>query len=174
MIFISVNVLCILLISVINLEKLRSSHSMRRCVMKGLFWLGAAVAAALMGWLVAANWTVLASATALNFGFVSLQAPLGLLLLAIMVTLALAMAALSAAQRVASRRENRDLIDEVRRLQALADQAEGSRMENLQRQISTEFRLLTDCLQALGSRLEAEASDPSAEPSRLPLVKLGP
>ena len=73
-------------------------------------------------------------------------------------------------------KETRKLLKEVQRAHDLADQAEASRIENLHRLISTEFRLLNDRLGAIVAVAEPVSGpaneDPEGEGRPLSLTEL--
>lgn len=107
-----------------------------------------ALMAVLLGTLVAAlaftNWQTLATPTQVNLLVTRMEAPLGLLMLALTAALFLVFIAVTLHGQFGSLLESRRLLKEVQRLRGLADQAETSRIENLHQLIATEFRLLNE------------------------------
>lgn len=111
--------------------------------------------AVLLGTLIAAlafaNWPTLATPTQINLLVTRLEAPLGLLMLALTAALFLVFIAVTLRGQLGSLLESRRLLKDVQRLQSLADQAEDSRIESLRQLIATEFRQLNDRVSSLQS-----------------------
>lgn len=106
---------------------------------------------AIIGALAFLNWSTLMQPAPLNLVVATVDAPLGVVILAVaggMLTLFL-LAYLQ--NQIASLLETRRLLKEVQRVQELADKAEASRIENLHQLIATEFRLLNERLGGAGS-----------------------
>lgn len=90
------------------------------------------------------NWNTLTAMAPIDLVVWQVNAPLGVVLLAVAgVLLAFFMVAYLQNQ-IGSLLETRKLLKEIQRVQALADTAEASRIENLHQLISTEFRLLNE------------------------------
>jgi len=105
-----------------------------------LAWGALAIVAALC----VLNWQTLAAPAPLDLVLWQVNAPLGVVLLALAgVLLSLFMIAYLYNQ-IDALLENRKLLKEIQRVQELADKAEASRIENLHQLISTEFRLLNE------------------------------
>ena len=98
-----------------------------------------------------ANWPTLATPTQINLLVTRLEAPLGLLMLALTAALFLVFIAVTLRGQLGSLLESRRLLKDVQRLQSLADQAEDSRIESLRQLIATEFRQLNDRVSSLQS-----------------------
>lgn len=88
------------------------------------------------------NWHTLAAPAPLDLVLWQGEAPLGIVLLAMAGVLLAFFLFAYLNNQISSLLENRKLLKEIQRVQALADKAEASRMENLHQLISTEFRLL--------------------------------
>lgn len=131
------------------------------------WWLTALVATVIAA-LAVTNWSVLVQPTSVNLLVTQVDAPLGLMMLALAGVLLGLFGLAVIGGHVASLLETRRLLKEVHRLQALADQAEASRVEGLQRLISNEFRQLNERLNRLNVPVAPELEDLS----KLPLVKL--
>ena len=98
--------------------------------------------------LAALNWSTLMVPATLDLVVTQVQLPLG----ATMLGLAGVLVALSfvayLSNQIGSLLETRKLLQEIHRVQNLADKAEASRLENLHQLIATEFRLLDERLSA--------------------------
>jgi hypothetical protein len=92
------------------------------------------------------NWQTLSARAPLDLVLWQGEAPLGIVLLVMAGVLLAFFLFAYLNNQVSSLLENRKLLKEIQRVQALADKAEASRMENLQQLISTEFRLLNERL----------------------------
>jgi len=79
----------------------------------------------------ALNWPVFMAPTALNLGFTSVQAPLGLVMLGALVIITLAFVAYMATWQARTLSESRMHAKEMARLHTLADKAEASRIAEL-------------------------------------------
>lgn len=116
-----------------------------------LAWIVTAVVAAL----AALNWQVLSALAPVNLGLVTVQLPLGLVLLGVAAVLATLFFLASVQQTIASLLETRRLLREMQRVQELADKAELSRLDSLHQAMTDEFRrvhLRLDGLKAAGDR----------------------
>ena len=115
-----------------------------------LFWV---VAAAIVG-LSALNWSTLMAAAPLNLVVAQIEAPLGAPMLGLFgVFVALFFIAYLQSQ-VRLLLETRRLLKDVQRVQDLADRAEASRIEGLDRRLTTEFKRLDERLNSLTSLLQ--------------------
>lgn len=119
-----------------------------------LAWLCAAIVAVL----VFRNWSSLMAPAPLDLIVAQVQAPLGVVILSLAAALVALFGIAYLHHRIGTLIETRKQLKEVQRLQDLADKAEASRIENLHRLISTEFRLLNE-------RLGPRAAPATAEPT---------
>ncbi|MFZ2651316.1 MAG: LapA family protein [Burkholderiaceae bacterium] len=108
--------------------------------------------AGLVAVLAAVNWTTLMAAAPLNLVVAEVQAPLGVVLLAMAVALAAVFLVAYLRHQIGSLLEARRLLKEIQRVQQLADQAEASRIESLRQLITAEFRRLDERM-SLSERL---------------------
>jgi uncharacterized integral membrane protein len=102
----------------------------------------AMLALLLLAVFAALNWAVLSAPAAVSFGFVTAQAPAGVIVLAFAIGFALAFVAYAAWQRTAQLIEARRVAQEVRELRALAESAEASRLHALREELTAEFAAL--------------------------------
>ena len=103
------------------------------------------------------NWQTLAAVAPLDLVVWQGDAPLGIVLLAMAGVLLVFFLFAYLNNQISSLLENRKLLKEIQRVQALADKAEASRMENLHQLISTEFRLLSALMERPGRVWTREA-----------------
>lgn len=103
---------------------------------------------------VAVNWSAIMAPTSLSLIFTSIQAPLGLLLLAITALLVVLFLAFVVYVQGAVMVERRRLARELADQRALADQAEASRLTELRGFMQTEFARLTTQNEALRAGIE--------------------
>lgn len=136
-------------------------------VSKLLAWGALAIVAALC----ALNWHTLSATAPLDMVVWQGEAPLGLVLLAVAGVLLAFFLIAYLSNQISSLLEQRKLLKEIQRVQALADKAEASRMENLQRLIATEFRLLHERLGAASVESMPAASQ-QEQPQPLSLTEL--
>ena len=129
------------------------------------YWL-AAVLAALMALFCAMNWPALTAESALNFGVMQVQAPMGVIMLTLMAAFAGVLLLVLLYSRIGSLRETRALHRDLRTAHDVAERAESSRFEGLQHLVVTEFRMLNERITALDSTLAARDAKPDS------LVKL--
>lgn len=101
--------------------------------------------------LIVLNWPTLMTPAPLNLVFAEVQAPLGVVMLAITGVLVALFFIAYLQNLIGSLLETRRLLKEVQRVQDLADKAEASRVENLHQLIATEFRLLHERLNSVGA-----------------------
>lgn len=111
--------------------------------------------AMLMVVLTVLNWGTLTTPTLVNLLVAEIQAPLGFLMLLLAGMLMIAFVVLLMRSRIGAMLESNKLLKEVQRLQALADQAEASRIEGLQQRMLAEF-------EGLHARLDASPEQPLA------------
>ncbi len=116
------------------------------------------VAVALVGALVVLNWSVLMAPAELELLFARIQAPLGVVLLGLSGVLVALFFVAYMQNQIGSLLEAKRLLKEVQRAHELADKAEASRVENLHRLITNEFRRLNE-------RLDAAAAKPAEPPA---------
>lgn len=112
------------------------------------------------------NWHTLMATAPLDMVVWQGDAPLGLVLLAVAGVLLAFFLFAYLSNQISSLLEHRKLLKEIQRVQALADKAEASRMENLHRLIATEFRLLNE---RLGSSTVDSTTEPSQQDLQQPL-----
>ncbi len=112
------------------------------------------------------NWHTLMLPAPLDLVVLQVQAPLGAVLLAVAGVLLAFFLVAYLNNQISSLMESRKLLKEIQRVQALADTAEASRIENLHQLISTEFRLLHERIGA--SMVETMPSE-SRQESQQPL-----
>jgi len=101
-------------------------------------------ALAIVGALCVLNWGTLSAQAPLDLVLWQIQAPLGIVLLGVAGVIFAFFLMAYLYNQIGSLLETRKLLKEIRRVQELADKAEASRMENLHQLISTEFRLLNE------------------------------
>lgn len=114
---------------------------------------------ALVAGLAALNWGTLTAAAPLDLVFAQVQAPLGVVLLGLAAVLVALFFVAHLRTQIGSLLENRRLLKEIQRVQALADQAEASRIDSLKLLITNEFKLLNERLGAATSPTGAEHSE---------------
>ncbi len=106
-------------------------------------------AVALVAGLSALNWSTLRAAAPLDLVVAQVQAPLGVVMLAMAAVLVALFVIAYLRHQVVSMLETRKLLKEVQRVQSLADGAEASRIDSLRRAMVDEFRQLNERLAAL-------------------------
>jgi uncharacterized integral membrane protein len=87
---------------------------------------------------VVLNWTAISAPTALSLGVATVQAPLGVVLLGMVVVLTLVFAAYMAFEQLAVLQETRRQARALEESRRLADEAEASRFTELRRVLETE------------------------------------
>lgn len=117
-------------------------------------WLAAALAI-LTALFCTLNWVALTTPSAVNLGFMQVEAPFGLVLLGLTAAFLTVLLAVMLSGRLAGMRESRALHRDLQAAQALADSAEASRFENLQCLIAAEFRTLNERCNGIESALHA-------------------
>jgi len=110
-----------------------------------LAWGFAAIVAAL----AALNWPALMAPAALNLVVATVSVPLGAVMLGVSAALVALFSVAYLRTQIGSLLETRKLLQEIQRVQGLADKAEASRVESLQQSISSEFRRLHERLNAM-------------------------
>ncbi|MCB2000034.1 MAG: LapA family protein [Burkholderiaceae bacterium] len=114
------------------------------------------------------NWQTLAAVAPLDLVVWQGDAPLGIVLLAMAGVLLVFFLFAYLNNQISSLLENRKLLKEIQRVQALADKAEASRMENLHQLISTEFRLLNERIATTNvMAVPSDANQEQAQPLSL-------
>jgi ABC-type multidrug transport system fused ATPase/permease subunit len=98
--------------------------------------------------LAALNWSTLMVPATLDLVVTQVQVPLGATMLGLAGVLVALLFVAYLSNQIGSLLETRKLLQEIHRVQNLADKAEASRLENLHHLIATEFRLLDERLSA--------------------------
>ena len=99
---------------------------------------------ALLAAFVALNWAAFTASTSLTLGFSSVQAPLGLVMLALSALLALVFLGFAFSVRTAALLEGRRQMKELQAQRELADKAEASRITRLQQSLEAGFERMTE------------------------------
>jgi hypothetical protein len=107
------------------------------------------------------NWGVFVTPTALSLGFMSVDAPLGLVMLALLALLVLAFAIYMALWQSTVLAETRAHTKELQAQRELADQAEASRFTELRTALQAEFAKLGERLGKAQDALRQEMRDSS-------------
>jgi uncharacterized protein HemX len=107
------------------------------------------------------NWGVFVTPTALSLGFMSVDAPLGLLMLALLALLVLAFAIYMALWQSTVLAETRAHTKELQAQRELADQAEASRFTELRAALQAEFTTLGERLGKAQDALRQEMRESS-------------
>lgn len=131
------------------------------------------VLAAAIGVLVSLNWATLMAAAPLNLLVMQVQAPLGIVMLGLAGILVALFFIAYLRSQIGSLLETRRLLHEVQRVQALADTAEASRIENLHQLITTEFRLLNERLSSAANAQHPTVSEEKFSPVSLTEIVTG-
>ncbi len=118
------------------------------------YWLAAGLVA-LLALFCALNWSTLTAESALNFGVVQVQAPMGVILLALTAACVGLLLLVMLTSHIGSLRETRTLHRDLRAAHEVAERAESSRFEGLQHLVVTEFRMLNERFSALEAGLAA-------------------
>lgn len=100
------------------------------------------------------NWGVLTTPTSLNLLVADISAPVGIILLGLTAVFVLLFFVATLYTRISNLLEGRQMNKELARVQQMADKAEASRMENLHKLVSTEFRLVNERLSKIESLLD--------------------
>lgn len=103
-------------------------------------------AAILVAALAVLNWSTLMAPASVDLVVTQAQVPLGAALLAVGGALVALFLVAHLSNQIGSLLETRKLLQEIHRVQNLADKAESSRVESLRQLIATEFRLLNERL----------------------------
>ncbi|MBX3585110.1 MAG: LapA family protein [Ramlibacter sp.] len=117
------------------------------------------VAIALLAAFAALNWSAFVAPTTLSLGYTVFEAPLGLLMLGVLMLLTLAFALYMAFWQAGMLLESRRLGKELQQQRSLADQAEASRFTELRTTLLAEFERLTGQLNQTQEALKAEMRD---------------
>jgi ABC-type multidrug transport system fused ATPase/permease subunit len=125
-----------------------------------LAWGAVAIVAAL----AVLNWSTLMAAAPLDLVVAQVQAPLGVVMLGLAAVLVALFFVATMRNQIGSLLETRRLLQEIQRVQNLADKAEASRIENLHQLIASEFRLLNERLSASPRPIDPDSAE-SAEPT---------
>jgi uncharacterized integral membrane protein len=120
--------------------------------------------AVLVAVFAAINWSTLMADAPLNLLVMQVQAPLGVVLLALAAVLSGLFALASLRSQIGSLLESRRLLKEIQRAHDLADKAEASRVESLQRLITGEFQRLNDRLTAAEAARAASVPESPVRP----------
>ena len=99
---------------------------------------------ALLAAFAALNWAAFTASTSLTLGFTSVQAPLGLVMLALSALLALVFLGFAFSVRTAALLEGRRQMKELQAQRELADKAEASRITRLQQSLEAGFERMTE------------------------------
>jgi hypothetical protein len=110
------------------------------------------------------NWQILLAATQVNLGNIQLVVPLGLIMLSVAGLLGAIFAWFYVYQHIFAQRETHDLMRELEHARKLATQAEVSRIDDLQRSMMAEFKLLHEKLTTLTPGLVDSLSSPGELP----------
>jgi uncharacterized protein YlxW (UPF0749 family) len=116
---------------------------------------------ALIAGFAAVNWTAFATPTRLNLGLVTVEAPLGLTMLGLVVVVTLAFAIHMALWQGAILLEARRSTKEMQTLRTLADQAEASRFTELRAVLHAEIERLAGRVSATEDALRKEIRENS-------------
>lgn len=119
------------------------------------------LACLLIGLFVAVNWTAFIAPTTLNLLFAGVEAPLGMVMLGMLVLFALAAAAYMAFWQGRTLLDLRRHTREMQEQRTLADQAEASRFTELRDLVRGESERLAAQLAASHSAVEKEVRDQS-------------
>ena len=111
------------------------------------------------------NWPALTAPTSLDLLVMQVQAPLGMVLLGMTSVFVVLFVIATLYSRVSGLLESRRMHKEVRSAQEMADRAEASRIEGLQRLIVTEFRMVNERIGHIETALAEAGHD-------TPLVRL--
>lgn len=114
---------------------------------------------ALIALFCALNWSLLTSPTSLDMLVAEVHAPMGVVLLGLTGVFVALFFVTTLYSRISNLMETRKLHKELRLKQELADRAEASRLDELQRLLITEFRLLGERL----GKLEAVTKESQAK-----------
>lgn len=102
------------------------------------------------------NWSTFTASTTLSLGVTTFEAPLGLVMLGLIVVLTLTFAVYMAVWQGSVLLETRRHTKELQAQRALADQAEASRFTELRGVLLAEFAKLAEHVSASQSAMQAE------------------
>jgi uncharacterized integral membrane protein len=108
---------------------------------------------------VAVNWSAITAPTKLSLVLTTVEAPVGLVLLGILVLIVLAFGAYLVVWQSALLLESRRQSKELQGQRALADQAESSRFTELHDFVQAEFARLDERIAQISEGLRAEIKD---------------
>lgn len=117
--------------------------------MKQIASLLALSATAIIVVLIVLNWSTLIADAPLNLILAQVQAPLGVVMLGMAAVIVALFFVAYLKSQIGSLLETRRLLNEIQRVQDIADKAEASRSENLHQLVATEFRLLNERLNSI-------------------------
>lgn len=131
-------------------------------------WLAAGLVALIVAF-CALNWAALTADSTLNFGVAQLQAPLGVILLALTAAFIVLLLVVLLHSRLTALRETRALHRDLHAAHEVAERAEASRFEGLQHLVLTEFRSLNERVAGLQAALDGRrAHREDLPPAHLP------
>ncbi len=105
---------------------------------------------------VALNWSAFVTPTGLNLIFASVEAPLGIVMLVILVTVVLLFAAYMAVWQSTVMIESRRQAKELQTHRALAEQAENSRFTELRGELASEVGRVMERIESAKTSLAGE------------------
>lgn len=117
------------------------------------------LALVLLAAFAALNWDVLTAPTRVSFGFYSLDAPLGVILLGFALAVAALLLGYAVLQRAALLLESRRHAQELRTQREIAERTEASRLEALRLQLERECAELRASIQECSQRQASSARD---------------
>lgn len=132
-------------------------------------------------WLVAAavvalsvvNWSTLMAAAPLNLLVAQVEAPLGVLMLALSGVFIVLLFIVYLQSQIRALIETRRLLKDVQRVQDLADRAEASRIQGLDQRLTLEFSRLDERLNALVAGLKSDGRRDPEGTTRVPNLASG-
>lgn len=119
------------------------------------------LAIALLAAFAALNWSAFVAPTTLSLGYTVFEAPLGLMMLGVIMLITLAFALYMAFWQASMLVESRRLGKELQQQRALADQAEASRFTELRTTLLAEFERLASQLAQTQEALKADMREHS-------------
>lgn len=133
-----------------------------------LAWGTVAIVAAL----ASLNWPTMMAEAPLDLVVARVQVPLGVVLLGVAGVLVALFFVAYLRTQIESLLEARRLLKEIQRVQDLADKAEASRIESLQRLIASEFRMLNERLDAAAAARAPAVTPANADGRPLSLTEI--
>ena len=119
----------------------------------------ALAALVLLGVFAALNWGVLTAPTTLSFGLFSLEASLGLILLAFALGFAFVLLGYMTTQRTTRYMEARHHAQELKAQREIAEQVEASRLQELRLQLEREMAALRTTMEESANGLAASIGE---------------